>query len=475
MKKTTTFTVAVLLSTGLLLWSPSAAAQPTERTEDQAERAARAAEVLSELMKTPDQGIPQELLQNAEAVAVIPHVIKAALGIGGRWGKGLVAIRNNGIWGPPAYIDLGGGSIGFQIGGEAADIVLVFTDRRGVESLLDSKLKLGADVSVAAGPVGRSASAGTDLRFESGVYSYSRTKGLFAGLALDGAVITIDDSANHKVYGSEISGRDILLRGKVSKSPVTAPFMTALNRYSPRYAPTRQAKAAARMGDKAAARVQTESREVARADIPRDLDDQADRAMKAATVLHDIVKVPETSIPRELMDRAYGIAVIPNVVRAAFGVGGRWGKGLLAVRTNGKWSPPVYIDLAGGSFGLQIGGDATDVVLVFTERGSVQSILDSKLKLGADASIAAGPVGRQASAGTDAKLNAAIYSYSRSKGLFAGVSLDGVVITMDDSANQKVYGSNVPAKDILFGDIRPSPVTNPFLTALQRQSPRATK
>jgi lipid-binding SYLF domain-containing protein len=214
---------------------------------------------------------------------------------------------------------------------------------------------------------------------------------------------------------------------------------------------------------------------VARADIPRNLDDQADRALKAAAVLRDIVRVPETSIPRDLMDRAYGMAVIPNVVKAAFGVGGSWGKGLLSVRTDGKWSPPVYIDLAGGSFGFQIGAQATDLVLVFTERRSVQSILDSKLKLGADASVAAGPVGRQASAGTDAKLNAAVYSYSRSKGLFAGIALDGVVITIDDSANDKVYGSSTSAKEILSGSVRTSPVTTPFLTALKQQSPRATK
>ncbi len=498
---------STLIVAGLLLWVPARGTAQTERKGgDQAERAQKAAEVLSELMKTPDKGIPQELLERAEAIAVIPNVIKAAFGIGGSWGKGLLSVReHNGKWSAPSFIETGGGSFGFQIGGQSTDVVLVFTDAQGVRTLLDSKLKLGADASVAAGPVGRTGSVGSDVGFDSAVYSYSRSKGLFAGLALDGTVISIDDSDNHKVYGPGVSGTDILMRHRVKPTAATTPFMTALARYSPRYleaskrrgvggTETRVSQAAHEtrdaahkaahetretangMAQNADRKTRPEPREIARADIPKNSEDQAERAQRAAVVLGELVKTPDRSIPRELLERAYGIAVIPNVVKAAFGVGGRWGKGLLSVREKGGWSAPAYIELAGGSFGFQIGAQATDLVLVFTERSSVQSLLDSKLKLGADASVAAGPVGRGAEAGTDAKLNAAIYAYSRSKGLFAGIALDGAVISMDDSANQKVYGANVTGKDILLnGRVTRSPITTPFITALRQYSPRVTK
>ncbi len=483
--------VPVLVVAGLLVSAgPGANALSARETEDQAERAQMAAEVLSDLMKTPDKGIPQDLLERAEAVAVIPNVIKAAFGIGGSWGKGLLSVREqNGKWSAPAFIDIGGGSFGFQIGGQSTDVVLVFTDKQGIRTLLDSKLKLGADASVAAGPVGRTGSVGTDLGFDSAVYSYSRSKGLFAGLALDGTVISIDDSANHKVYGAGISGTDILMRGRVKPTTVTTPFLAGLARYSPRYleaarrpvgrtqsAATRQTRETAHEVTQDVDRTTgRQSREIARTDIPKDSQDQAERAQRAAVVLDELVRTPDRSIPRELLDRAYGIAVIPNVVKAAFGVGGRWGKGLLSVREGGKWSAPAFIDLAGGSFGLQIGAQATDLVMVFTEKNSVQSLLDSKMKLGADASVAAGPVGRGAEAGTDAKLNAAIYAYSRSKGLFAGVALDGAVISMDDSANHKVYGESATARDILSGRLSSPSITTPFVSALRQYSPRVTK
>jgi lipid-binding SYLF domain-containing protein len=214
-------------------------------------------------------------------------------------------------------------------------------------------------------------------------------------------------------------------------------------------------------------------RQQARADIPRNAVDQYDRAQKAADVLVDLNRAPETGIPKYLMDRAYGIAVFPHVVKGAFIVGGSWGKGLLSVRRNGRWEAPIYVELTGGSFGFQIGGEATDLVLVFTDRRGVDSLLSSKVKLGADASVAAGPVGRSAQAGTDVKLNAAVYSYSRSKGLFGGIALDGAVLSLDNSANRKVYGMD--GKQVLARALRPSSVTMPFLAALRQYSPRVTK
>jgi lipid-binding SYLF domain-containing protein len=215
------------------------------------------------------------------------------------------------------------------------------------------------------------------------------------------------------------------------------------------------------------------ARQQARADIPKDVEDQYDRAQKSAEVLDNLTRTPDKGIPRSLLDRAYGIAVFPHVLKAAFGVGGRWGKGLLSVRRAGGWSPPTYVEITGGSFGFQIGGQSTDLVLVFTSQKGVDSLLNSKLKLGADASIAAGPVGRAAEAGTDVALRSEIYAYSRSKGLFAGISLDGAVVSMDNSANRKVYG--MEGKEVFRSAGTSSPVTMPFVAALRQVSPTVTK
>jgi lipid-binding SYLF domain-containing protein len=200
---------------------------------DQAERAMEAAEVLREVMEIPEKGIPDELMGRAVAVAVIPNVVKGALGFGGSWGKGLVSHRGaDGKWSAPAYINLGGGSFGLQLGVEATDVVLVFIHDDGFEGLLDGKVKLGADASVAAGPVGRKAEVGTDVMLKSAVFSYSRSKGLFAGISLDGSAVTIDDSANEKVYGKKLTGHDILLRNTVRANDVVAPFLNTLEMYT---------------------------------------------------------------------------------------------------------------------------------------------------------------------------------------------------------------------------------------------------
>jgi lipid-binding SYLF domain-containing protein len=200
---------------------------------------------------------------------------------------------------------------------------------------------------------------------------------------------------------------------------------------------------------------------------------EADRAGQATTVLTEIMSIPENSIPEELMARAHGIAVIPHVVKGAFGIGGQWGKGLMSQRgEDGTWSTPAYIEIGGGSFGLQIGVQASDVVLVFTDEGGVKGILKGKLKLGADASATAGPVGRKAEIGTDVFLRSAVFAYSRSKGLFAGISLDGSVISIDDSANRKIYGKNVTGEQILLGKaVSSNSIVQPFVATLQKFSP----
>lgn len=188
----------------------------TVKLSDEAERAQNAANVLAEIMAAPDRGIPEALMDKAFGIAVIPHVVKGAFGIGGRYGKGLVAQRNaNGGWGTPQFIEIGGGSFGLQLGVEATDVVMIFTNSAGIAPLLKGKLKIGADASATAGPVGRKAEVGTDILLKSAIYSYSRSKGLFAGIALDGAVLQLDDSANEK-----------------SGAAVVQPFRLALEKYS---------------------------------------------------------------------------------------------------------------------------------------------------------------------------------------------------------------------------------------------------
>jgi len=204
-------------------------ASESRDTGKEAERVLAGANILKELMNTPESKIPSELLDKAHAIAVVPNIVKAAFGVGGRHGKGVIVQRlNDRSWGAPAFIDLSGGSFGLQIGVSVTDLVLVFTKEDGLKGLFEDKVELGGSAGVAAGPVGRDAEAGTNLTFDSPIYSYSRSKGLFAGISLKGTVMTIDDSANHHVYGSNVSGRDILLSGKVAPAPVFTPFLAAL-------------------------------------------------------------------------------------------------------------------------------------------------------------------------------------------------------------------------------------------------------
>lgn len=160
--------------------------------------------------------------------------MKGAVLVGGKFGKGLVAERrDDGTWSAPSYVDLGGASYGFQIGVEATDLVLVFTEKDGLKALLKDKVKLGGNASIAAGPLGREASAGTNVTLDSAIYSYSRTKGIFAGLSLEGAVLAIDDSANETVYGKELTAEQILNSKDVATPKPVMPFVKALRAYVP--------------------------------------------------------------------------------------------------------------------------------------------------------------------------------------------------------------------------------------------------
>lgn len=178
------------------------------------------------------------------------------------------------------------------------------------------------------------------------------------------------------------------------------------------------------------------------------------KLIEASGVLEELQSQRDTYISDRLLSRAYGIAVIPNVIKVAAVFGGRRGTGAMVVRdSSGKFSDPVMVSITGGNVGWQIGVQSTDIVLVFTTRKSVEDIADGKLTLGGDASVAAGPVGRAASAATDQNFTAEVYSYSRNRGLFAGVSLDGSIIAIDSKANRKLYGRTAPASDIIAGNI----------------------
>src|SRR5688572_5652861 len=176
------------------------------------------------------------------------------------------------------------------------------------------------------------------------------------------------------------------------------------------------------------------------------------RLIEASGVLEELFAQRDTAIPERLMARAYGIVIVPNVVKVAAVVGGRRGSGAMVVRdASGKFSDPIMVSLTGGNVGWQVGVQSTDIVLVFTTEKGIRGISDGKLTLGADASAAAGPVGRSASAGTDQSFSAEVYSYSRNRGLFAGVSLDGSVLSIDNKSNKGLYGKSVTADEIIAG------------------------
>ena len=208
--------------------------------------------------------------------------------------------------------------------------------------------------------------------------------------------------------------------------------------------------------------------------LPAHADSPTDTARDAVDVLRALSDIPEQGIPPRLFKDAAGIAVIPGMVKAGFVVGGRHGNGLMSVREGGVWTLPTYISVTGGSIGFQAGVQSSDIVLVFKSRRSVEGIMDGKFTLGGDASVAAGPVGRTASAATDGQLKAEIYAYSRARGLFAGVAIDGAVIQIDHKDNAKAYGSGAAPKSIFAGNVseRPSPVVK-FVNALEERTAAA--
>lgn len=201
-----------------------------------------------------------------------------------------------------------------------------------------------------------------------------------------------------------------------------------------------------------------------------DKKDAVKQANKAAVVFKEIMGVPDNAVPLSVLDKAVCVAVFPDVIKGGLIVGGRKGRGVASCRTATGWSAPAFFDLAGGSIGLQIGAQATDLVLLFVSQDGMKSLIKSKFEVGGDASVAAGPVGRQVGAGTDLRLDAQILSYSRSKGVFAGLELKGTVIKQDVDDNQAVYGDDVKPEEILRGDKTPAVDVSIFPKTLARYS-----
>jgi SH3 domain-containing YSC84-like protein 1 len=217
----------------VILTAISAFAADDEREED---RVKNAGDVLKEILNIPDD-IPQDLLDKAECVIIMPNVIKAAFGVGGSFGRGVMICRSGehykGKWGAPALYALEGASIGFQLGGQATDFVLLVMNPKGAQSLLYSKVKLGADASAAAGPKGRTAEGATDIVMEAEILSYSRNKGLFAGVSLEGSTLRSDGGANEKLYGKKLTAKEIIREGKVAIPPSAHELVSLLDTRSP--------------------------------------------------------------------------------------------------------------------------------------------------------------------------------------------------------------------------------------------------
>ena len=221
---------------GLLGLSAAAPVRADNKAKDE-ERLRNSGQVLKEIINIPDN-IPQSLLDKADCIIVIPTVLKFAIGLGGSYGRGAMTCRSGddfqGPWGAPTMMALEGGSFGLQLGGQATDFVLLVMNQGGASSILSSKVKLGADASAAAGPKGRAAAAETDVAMRAEVLTYSRSRGLFAGISLEGSTLRPDNDANERIYGKKIPAKDIALHGAVPVPPAARSLTATLNQHSPK-------------------------------------------------------------------------------------------------------------------------------------------------------------------------------------------------------------------------------------------------
>ena len=211
------------------------------------------------------------------------------------------------------------------------------------------------------------------------------------------------------------------------------------------------------------------------ADEPAKESKATDRVQAAADVLNAIQSAPDSGVPNEILSRADCVAVVPSMLKGGFVVGGKYGRGLASCRTPKGWSAPAFFTVKGGSFGFQIGGQAVDLVMLIMNNEGMQHLLSSKVALGADASVAAGPVGRHAEGNTDWKMRAQVLTYSRARGIFAGASLNGAVLKQDKDSTRDFYGHMVTFKAALTGEVDPPAAANPFLSSLAKWAQEAAK
>jgi len=202
-------------------------------------------------------------------------------------------------------------------------------------------------------------------------------------------------------------------------------------------------------------------------------EDSVERLQKSATVLKEIMDAPDKGIPAEVLDGARCIAVVPHLIKGGFVIGGKHGRGVATCRTAAGWSAPAFISVGGGSWGLQIGAEGVDLVMLVMNEQGMQHLLSSKFQISGEGSAAAGPVGRHASAGTDWKLNTEMLTYSRSKGAFAGLTLEGAVVEQDNDSTEAIYGKDVPFRKVLMGDVRPPASAASFMHAVKGASAKS--
>jgi len=220
--------ILTFLAGSLILSIPSIVSASDR--EDDVSRIDRATEVFHEIMSAPDKGIPREVLESAKCIAIIPGEKKFAFIFGGNYGRGVATCHTEHGWSAPMFVAVDGGSVGYQIGGSSTDLVMIFMNDHALRSLLSDKFKLGGDATVAAGPVGRQAAADTDLKLSAEILSYSRSKGIFAGVSLDGAVVQTDKSGDHAMYGEDVTHREIL-SGKITAPESARPLLREIGQY----------------------------------------------------------------------------------------------------------------------------------------------------------------------------------------------------------------------------------------------------
>ena len=223
-----------VVATGASMPVRAAAGQSAAAGQDEVKRVGAATTVLKEMMGAPDKAIPGTILDKAEAIAIFPGVKKAGFVVGGQWGRGIISVRDTSTrkWSSPAFLTMTGGSVGAQIGGTEIDVVLVIMNRSGVEHLLANEVKLGGEISAAAGPIGRAAEASTDLQLRAEILSYSRSRGLFAGATVNGSAIKEDLDANSRYYGRALSSEDIVFERAGNSPPSVGTLKAALDRHS---------------------------------------------------------------------------------------------------------------------------------------------------------------------------------------------------------------------------------------------------